>query len=42
MGEYFRDNGGHALPVYDTLAVAYRQLSLLLRRQPRAFPGDVF
>jgi F-type H+-transporting ATPase subunit alpha len=47
MGEYMRDNGGHALLVYDDLskhAVAYRQLSLLLRRPPgrEAFPGDVF
>ena len=47
MGEYFRDNGGHALVIYDDLskhAVAYRQLSLLLRRPPgrEAFPGDVF
>ncbi len=47
MGEYFRDNGKHALIVYDDLskhAVAYRQLSLLLRRPPgrEAFPGDVF
>jgi len=47
MGEYFRDKGGHALLVYDDLskqAVAYRQLSLLLRRPPgrEAFPGDVF
>ena len=47
MGEYFRDNGRHALCVYDDLskqAVAYRQLSLLLRRPPgrEAFPGDVF
>ena len=47
MGEYFRDNGQHALIVYDDLskhAVAYRQLSLLLRRPPgrEAFPGDVF
>lgn len=47
MGEYFRDNGGHALLVYDDLskqAVAYRQLSLLLRRPPgrEAYPGDVF
>ena len=47
MGEYFRDNGRHALIVYDDLskqAVAYRQLSLLLRRPPgrEAFPGDVF
>jgi F-type H+-transporting ATPase subunit alpha len=47
MGEYFRDNGQHSLLVYDDLskhAVAYRQLSLLLRRPPgrEAFPGDVF
>ena len=47
MGEYFRDNGQHALIIYDDLskhAVAYRQLSLLLRRPPgrEAFPGDVF
>ena len=47
MGEYYRDNGMHALLVYDDLskhAVAYRQLSLLLRRPPgrEAFPGDVF
>jgi len=47
MGEYFRDSGKHALIVYDDLskqAVAYRQLSLLLRRPPgrEAFPGDVF
>ncbi|KAJ0781164.1 ATP synthase subunit alpha [Helianthus annuus] len=47
MGEYFRDNGMHALIVYDDLskqAVAYRQMSLLLRRSPgrEAFPGDVF
>lgn len=47
MGEYYRDNGGHALCIYDDLtkqAVAYRQLSLLLRRPPgrEAFPGDVF
>jgi F-type H+-transporting ATPase subunit alpha len=47
MGEYFRDNGMHALITYDDLskqAVAYRQMSLLLRRPPgrEAFPGDVF
>ncbi|MGH0036093.1 MAG: F0F1 ATP synthase subunit alpha [Myxococcota bacterium] len=47
MGEWFRDNGKHALIIYDDLskqAVAYRQLSLLLRRPPgrEAFPGDVF
>jgi F-type H+-transporting ATPase subunit alpha len=47
MGEYFRDSGKHALIIYDDLskhAVAYRQLSLLLRRPPgrEAFPGDVF
>jgi F-type H+-transporting ATPase subunit alpha len=47
MGEHFRDNGEHALIVYDDLskqAVAYRQLSLLLRRPPgrEAYPGDVF
>ena len=47
MGEYFRDNGMHALNVYDDLskqAVAYRQMSLLLRRPPgrEAYPGDVF
>jgi F-type H+-transporting ATPase subunit alpha len=47
MGEFFRDNGKHALIVYDDLskhAVAYRQLSLLLRRPPgrEAYPGDVF
>ena len=47
MGEYFRDNGQHALLIYDDLskqAVAYRQLSLLLRRPPgrEAYPGDVF
>ena len=47
MAEYFRDSGRHALIVYDDLskqAVAYRQLSLLLRRQPgrEAYPGDVF
>jgi len=47
MGEYFRDNGMHGLMVYDDLskqAVAYRQMSLLLRRPPgrEAYPGDVF
>ncbi|MBI3418722.1 MAG: F0F1 ATP synthase subunit alpha, partial [Proteobacteria bacterium] len=47
VGEYFRDNGMHALIVYDDLskqAVAYRQMSLLLRRPPgrEAYPGDVF
>jgi F-type H+-transporting ATPase subunit alpha len=47
MGEYFRDNGMHALAIYDDLskqAVAYRQMSLLLRRPPgrEAYPGDVF
>ncbi len=47
IGEYFRDNGQHALVVYDDLskhAVSYRQLSLLLRRPPgrEAYPGDVF
>ena len=47
MGEYFRDNGRHALIIYDDLskhAQSYRQLSLLLRRPPgrEAFPGDVF
>lgn len=47
IGEYFRDNGGHALIIYDDLskhAVAYRQMSLLLRRPPgrEAYPGDVF
>jgi len=47
MGEYFRDNGMHSLIVYDDLskqAVAYRQMSLLLRRPPgrEAYPGDVF
>ena len=47
MGEYFRDNGKHAVIFYDDLskqAVAYRQMSLLLRRPPgrEAFPGDVF
>ena len=47
IGEYFRDNSKHALVIYDDLskhAVAYRQLSLLLRRPPgrEAFPGDVF
>src|SRR5690606_36309996 len=47
MGEYFRDNGLHAVIAYDDLskqAVAYRQMSLLLRRPPgrEAYPGDVF
>ena len=47
MGEYFRDNGRHALIVYDDLskhAVAYREMSLILRRPPgrEAFTGDVF
>ena len=47
MGEYFRDNGMHALIIYDDLskqAVAYRQMSFLLRRPPgrEAYPGDVF
>ena len=47
MGEYFRDNGMHAVIYYDDLskqAVAYRQMSLLLRRPPgrEAYPGDVF
>ncbi|MBS0573770.1 MAG: F0F1 ATP synthase subunit alpha [Proteobacteria bacterium] len=47
IGEYFRDNGRHALMIYDDLskqAVAYRQMSLLLRRPPgrEAYPGDVF
>merc|ERR1711966_255069 len=47
IGEYFRDNGKHALIIYDDLskqAVAYRQMSLLLRRPPgrEAYPGDVF
>ena len=47
MGEYFRDNGKHALIIYDDLskqAASYRQMSLLLRRPPgrEAFPGDVF
>lgn len=47
MGEYFRDNGEHALVIFDDLskhAVAYRQMSLLLRRPPgrEAYPGDVF
>ena len=47
MGEYFRDNGSNAVICYDDLskqAVAYRQMSLLLRRPPgrEAYPGDVF
>lgn len=47
LAEYFRDNGKHALAVYDDLskqAVAYRELSLLLRRPPgrEAYPGDIF
>ncbi|KAF1791693.1 P-loop containing nucleoside triphosphate hydrolase [Phytophthora cactorum] len=47
LGEYFRDNGKHAVIFYDDLskqAVAYRQMSLLLRRPPgrEAYPGDVF
>ena len=47
VGEYFRDNGMHALIIFDDLskqAVAYRQMSLLLRRPPgrEAYPGDVF
>ena len=47
MGEYYRDNGQHALVIYDDLskhAVAYRQISLLLRRPPgrEAYPGDIF
>ncbi len=47
MGEYFRDNGMHAVAIYDDLykhAIAYRQISLLLRRPPgrEAFPGDIF
>jgi len=47
IGEYFRDNGKHALVIYDDLskhAVAYRQMSLLLRRPPgrEAYPGDIF
>src|ERR671930_320871 len=47
MGEYFRDNGMHAVIIYDDLskqAVAYRQMSLLLRRPPgrEAYAGDVF
>ena len=47
IGEWFRDNGKHALIIYDDLskqAVAYRQVSLLLRRPPgrEAYPGDIF
>jgi F-type H+-transporting ATPase subunit alpha len=47
MGEFFRDNGMHAVIIYDDLskqAVSYRQMSLLLRRPPgrEAYPGDVF
>ena len=47
IGEYFRDNNKHALIIYDDLskqAVAYRQMSLLLRRPPgrEAYPGDIF
>src|SRR5258705_11564598 len=47
MGEYFHDNGMHAVIIYDDLskqAVSYRQMSLLLRRPPgrEAYPGDVF
>jgi F0F1-type ATP synthase alpha subunit len=47
IAEYFRDNGKHALIIFDDLskqAVAYRQMSLLLRRPPgrEAYPGDVF
>ena len=47
MGEYFKDNQTHSLVIYDDLskhAVAYRQISLLLRRPPgrEAYPGDVF
>ena len=47
MGEYYRDRGGHALIIFDDLskqAVAYRQVSLLLRRPParEAYPGDIF
>ena len=47
IGEYYRDNGKHALIIYDDLskqATAYRQVSLLLRRPPgrEAFPGDIF
>ena len=47
IGEYFRDNGKHALIIYDDLskhAVAYREMSLILRRPPgrEAYPGDVF
>jgi F-type H+-transporting ATPase subunit alpha len=46
MGEFFRDNGKHALIIYDDLskqAVAYRQMSLLLRRPPgrEAYPGEI-
>ena len=47
IGEYFRDNGKHALVIYDDLskhAASYREISLLLRRPPgrEAYPGDVF
>ena len=47
MGEYFRDNGRHALTIYDDLskqAAAYREISLLLRpsARPGAYPGDLF